>query len=117
MTSTNPELQGLIQELKKKSIEGNVSFWKKVAIDLEKPSRKRRIVNLTKLNKYAGNDVTLLVPGKVLGDGTLTQKVNIVAFTFSQSALDKIKESGSKALLIKDLLKEKTNHQHIKIIG
>ena len=37
MTSTNPELQGLIQELKKKSIEGNVSFWKKVAIDLEKP--------------------------------------------------------------------------------
>ena len=45
---TNPQLQDLIKELKKKSIEHKVKIWKRIADDLEKPVRQRRIINFYK---------------------------------------------------------------------
>ncbi len=50
--TTNVELKALIQGLKKKSHEHEVQIWRRIADDLARPSRQRRIVNLYKLNKY-----------------------------------------------------------------
>ena len=55
---TNLELRNLIEELRKKSREHEVNLWKRVAEDLEKPTRQRRIVNLYKINKYTSERVT-----------------------------------------------------------
>jgi large subunit ribosomal protein L18e len=113
---TNPLLQGLIQELKKKSVEHGVNIWKRVANDLEKPSRKRRIVNLYKINEYTKDDETVIVPGKVLSVGDLDHAVTVAAFSFSGAALDKINKKG-KAMLINDLIKESPKGKKIRIIG
>jgi large subunit ribosomal protein L18e len=113
---TNPLLQGLIQELKKKSIEHGVNIWKRVAIDLEKPTRKRRIVNLYKINKYTKDNETIIVPGKVLAVGDLDHAVTIAAFNFSGSAVEKINKVG-KALSINELIKESPKGKKIRILG
>jgi large subunit ribosomal protein L18e len=113
---TNPLLQGLIQELKKKSIEHGVNIWKRIAGDLERPSRKRRIINLYKINKYTKENETVIVPGKVLSVGDLDHPVTVAAFSFSGAAVDKINKKG-KAMSINDLIKESPKGKRIKIMG
>ncbi len=113
----NPQLQTLIVELKKASIKNDVNIWKRVATDLEGASSKRAIVNLTKIDKYAKEEETVLVPGKVLGMGILTKKITIAAYGFSGSALLKIKDSGSKIIPIEDLVKKNPKGTKVRILA
>jgi len=112
---TNPQLQGLIQELKKKSKDANL--WSRIAFELERPTRKRRVVNLARINRFTKDNETIIVPGKVLGSGPLNHKLTIAAFSFSQSALDKINQAQAKALSIEAFMKEDIKGKHVRIIG
>ena len=114
---TNPNLLGLITELKKQSIEKKIPLWKRIATDLERPTRNRRIVNLSKIDRYAKENETIIVPGKVLAGGALNQKLTIAAFKFSGSAKEKIEKSGSKIVQLSELLKEDPKGKKIRIIG
>ena len=82
---TNIHLKDLIRELNKLSSVENVKIWKAVAKDLSKPTRSKRVVNLFKINKLAKDNETIIVPGKVLGNGELNRKIVISAFNFSKS--------------------------------
>jgi len=113
----NEQLQMLIQELKKKSIEEKVKIWKRIASDLEKPTRNRRIVNLSKIDRYTKNNETIVVPGKVLGSGDLNKKITIAAYSFSEQAIDKIKEAKGKAIHIKDIMQSNPKGNKLRIIG
>ena len=115
--TTNPLLMELVSELKKRSIEQKVNIWKRIASDLEKPSRQRRIVNLSSIDKYTKENETIIVPGKVLGAGNLNHKLTISAFQFSESAKEKITKAGSTIAPLLELSKEKPDGKKIKIIG
>jgi len=114
---TNPILKELIRELKKASIEQDAAIWKRVATDLEKPTRNRRIVNLSKINRYTKENETIVVPGKVLGSGELDHKLHLSAYKFSESALEKLQKIGAKAIPLKELIKENPKGKKIRIIG
>jgi len=114
---TNPNLKGLIRELRRISSEKNVRLWKRVAFDLEKPTRQKRIINLSRINRYAKENETIVVPGKVLGSGLLNHKVTIAAYGFSNSALEKINKADSKAMKIEELMKESVKGKRIRIMG
>ena len=62
---SNIQLIKLVDELKKLSSQENVKVWKRIASDLEKPTRRRSAVNLYKINKYTKDEETVIVPGKV----------------------------------------------------
>lgn len=106
----------LISELKKLSIEQKVPLWKRIATELEKPTRNKRVVNLGRINRYAKQDETVLVPGKVLSAGELTQKVIVCAHRFSVEAQRKIQKKG-KTLTIKELMKQNPKAAKVRIIG
>jgi len=106
----------LISELNKKSREHEANIWKRIAEDLAKPTRQRRIVNLYKINKYTKDKETVIVPGKVLGVGEIEHSVVVAAFKFSGSALEKINKVG-KAITITELIKESPKGKRIRIIG
>ena len=110
------ELKALIHELKKKSYEHDVKIWQRIADDLARPSRQRRIVNLYKLNKYTKENETVVVPGKVLAVGDLDHNIIVAAFDFSGSALEKINKVG-KAISINELMQESPKGKRIRIIG
>ena len=110
---TNQELQKLIKELKKSSMENQAPIWKRIAIELEKPTRKRISVNLYHINKHVNDGDTIVVPGKVLATGDLTKQVKIAAWTFSEQAADKVKDK----LSIHELLKENPKGKNLRIIG
>ena len=72
---TNPNLIELINKLNKKSKTENAAIWKDVANRLGRSNRRTAEVNLSDIARYANADETVLVPGKVLSNGDLTEKV------------------------------------------
>jgi large subunit ribosomal protein L18e len=113
----NNQLTSLITELKKTSIKEDVKIWKRIASDLEKPTKSRRIVNLSRINRYVKNGEIIVVPGKVLSMGELDKKVTVAAYNFSGNAKDKIKQSGSSVITILDLIKTNPKGKKVRIIG
>ena len=113
----NAILQRLINELKKRSNEQDAGIWKRVAVDLEKPTRQRRVVNLSNLSRSTKEDEVIVVPGKVLGAGDLEHKLTISAFQFSDGAKKKLEKAGAKIVPLLELSKEKPNGKGIRIIG
>ncbi len=111
--STNIQLRKLISDLRK----SKKPIWKRIAEDLEKPRRIRRSVNLSRINRYSKEGETVVVPGKVLGDGILEKKVKIAAFQFSQSAKEKITGNGSSFMSISELLKNNPEGKGVRILG
>ncbi len=111
--SPNPELNSLIGDLKKLSLDKKAPLWKRIAKDLSKPTRQRRTVNISKINRVVKSKETIIVPGKVLGTGDLTQDITIAAFKFSESAKQKIKNP----LSIRELMKKHPDGKGIRIIG
>ncbi len=114
---TNQNLRKLIEDLNKLSSEKNIKLWKRIALDLGKPTRQRRVVNLSRINHYTKENDTIIVPGKVLGSGLLNHKLTIAAYSFSEGALEKINKANSKAITISDLMKENIKGRGVKIIG
>ena len=117
MTTTNTQLAELISDLKKASTLNKAELWKRVAYDLEKPTRQRRIVNLSKISRYSNEDEVILVPGKVLGSGALDKKITIAAYQFSEGAIDKIKEAKGTSIGIDELVKKNPKGNKVRIIG
>ena len=105
----------LIADLKQKAIEEKAKIWKRIASDLEKSSRKRRIVNLSRINRFTKANENVVVPGKVLGAGSLDHAVNIAAFNFSDQAKQKIIANKGKCLTISELMQQKP--KAVRILG
>jgi|SRR3989338_5333367 len=114
---SDPSLQRLIAELKQTAHAQEAPLWGRVAFDLEKPTRQRRAVNVYHIERFARDGEIVLVPGKVLGTGTLNRKVTVAAFTFSQQAAEKIAKTGGKALAIDDLLRENPKGKNVRVLG
>jgi len=110
---TNPHLKELIRELKTLSIKEKVNIWKAIAKELEKPARKRRKVNLYKINKFTKENETAIIPGKVLSLGHLDKKITVAAFQFSEAAKKKIHSTIS----INELMHKNPKGKNIRIIG
>jgi len=112
----NIQLAGLITELKKLSSQNKCMLWKRIALDLEKSTRRRRIVNVYKIDQHAVENETVIVPGKVLGVGELSKKVSVAAYTFSEEAYRKIQQRG-EALTIPELMQKNPKAKNVKILG
>ena len=114
---SNLQLKGLVEALKKQAREQNVQIWKRIALDLEKPTRQRRVVNLSKINRVAKENEAIIIPGKVLGTGELDHKITIAAFNFSKQATEKIVKSNSTFYSIYDYMQKNPQGKKTRIIG
>jgi len=109
-------MKSLIFNLLKLAKDKKTNIWKKLAEELSKPARSRRIANLSQIDRYSTNGEIVVIPGKVLGSGNLSHKLKIAAPAFSSSALKKIGDSGSLAISIEELLKENPKGTGVRII-
>jgi len=115
--STNPQLLNIIRLLRKKSIETEANIWRDVAKRLSVSRRRRVAVNLSRLNRYTKPKETVIVPGKVLGAGSLDHPLVVAAFTFSEQAKAKILKAKGKCLSIQELMKKNPKGTNVKIMG
>lgn len=117
MKKTNLTLRELVEVLHLYARRFNANIWASVAEELEKPSRRLRVVNVSKINRYTEPNDYVIVPGKVLGAGELDHPVTVAAFSFSKTAIDKITRAGGRVISIFKLLEERPTGSNVKIIG
>lgn len=106
----NPELLETILLAKKHEA------WRKVADILAYPRRKAVRLNLDLIDKESKEGDTIIIPGKVLGEGNLSKKLAIVAFSLSEEARKKLKEAKCSIMSIKDEIKKNPKAQGVKVL-
>ncbi|MEM0042420.1 MAG: 50S ribosomal protein L18e [Thermofilaceae archaeon] len=114
--STNVHLRRLIHYLRKKARENKAPIWRRVAELLERPARTRPVVNISKINRYTQDGDAVVIPGKVLGCGTLNHRVVVAAYTFSEKAREKIVAAGGEAITIPQLIERNPRGSGVRIL-
>jgi large subunit ribosomal protein L18e len=115
MSKTNPRLSSLIAELKSVSRTEDANVWSDVASRLEKPRRTHAEVNLGRIERYAQEDETVVVPGKVLGSGVLQKDVTVAAVDFSGTAEQKIDQVGD-AVSLEQAIENNPEGSQVRVI-
>ncbi|MFA5797738.1 MAG: 50S ribosomal protein L18e [Candidatus Woesearchaeota archaeon] len=112
----NRKLQELIASLKKQSIEQKVGVWKTIALELERPTRHQRAVNLSRIEKYAKDGEVIVVPGKLLGGGEITKKVTVIAHAYSKSTAQKMGKNAT-IISLEEAMKKYPKGNTLRIMG
>jgi large subunit ribosomal protein L18e len=115
MSKTNPRLTSLIGELQRTAREEDAGVWADIAGRLEKPRRTHAEVNLGRIERYAREDETVVVPGKVLGSGVLEKPVTVAAVDFSGTARTKIEQVGT-TMDIEEIVAENPDGSGVRVI-
>ncbi|NHI90607.1 MAG: 50S ribosomal protein L18e [Candidatus Thorarchaeota archaeon] len=113
---TDPNTRALINALQKTSAKHNVGIWKRVAELIARPARKRATVNVGKINRHTRAGDIIVVPGKVLGSGSLSHKVTVAALNASTSARTVIIGAGGSLISINELLTQIPKGKGVTII-
>lgn len=113
----NPNLVELISELEKKARENEAPIWRDVARRLESPSRNWAEVNVGKIARYAAENETIVVAGKVLGAGDIDKKVTIAAYRSSESSRKKVESAGGRVISLRALVEENPKGSNVRIMG
>ncbi len=114
---SNPNLVRLIDELLKASAMNDAPIWKDIAERLAKPKRLYAEVNVAKIQRFANEGETIVVPGKVLGGGRISKAVTVAALSFSETAKRKITEAGGKCITIKELVEINPSGSGVRIMA
>ena len=114
---TNEHTRKLIADLRKEGATQKAALWSRIAEDLELPTRKRRVVNLSRLSRFTKANETVIVPGKVLGSGMLEHSIIVAAFAFSGGAKERIEQAKGKCLTITELIKQNPKGKDVRILG
>ncbi len=113
----NPQLVELIRFLRRKANEVGARIWRDVAERLEKPRSRRAEVNVSRINRYTGPGDVVVVPGKVLGAGSIDHPVCVAAFAFSANARRKIEAAGGECISIRELVERNPRGSGVRIMG
>lgn len=113
---TNPLLAAFIRELRQRGHTEKIGFLQEMAGRLSTPERIRAEVNLGKIERFAKDGDTIVVPGKVLSAGEITKKVNVAALNFSAAAEEKILKAGGKAMQLQELVEKNPTGKNLKIL-
>ncbi len=113
---TNIVLRMTIRRLKSTANKYKAPIWRYVAEFLERPRRLRIEVNVSKISRYTSAGDVVVVPGKVLGAGSIDHPVTVAAIAFSAEAIRKITNAGGRVLHVLQLIEENPRGSNIKII-
>lgn len=114
---TNPVVNALIKDLRKKSWENKAPIWKDIARRFEKPLRNWSEVNVSHIARVVKSNEIIIVPGKLLGTGNIDIPVTVAAFSASEAAKVKITKAGGKIISIRDLMNSNPKGKGVRIIG
>jgi large subunit ribosomal protein L18e len=91
--------------------------WIKMAQFISAGKRNYPSINLGELDKKTTAGDTVLVLGKILSSGNLTKKIKIVALAISKGAREKLKETKSEFVHVRDEVTKNPKGEGIKVIN
>ena len=113
---TDPKKIVLISFLRGAANKNKTKIWSLLASEMSKSNRMRVAVNISRLNRVSSPGDTLLIPGKVLGTGSLNHRLNVAAESFSKTAQKKIRNAGGQCLTIEELVERNPTGSQVRMI-
>lgn len=117
MNMTNQLVLAMVKELRTASAKNKAPIWQRLAVLAQKPGIAQRIVNVKKINDVTKENDVVVVPGKVLGTGSISHKVTVCSFSISTSAAQKVLAAGGKIINYSDLISKFPTGKGVRIIG
>ena len=114
---SNSTLVKTILELKEASRKNEAPLWWSIANRLEGSSRNWPSVNVSKLEYNVNKNGKAIVPGKLMGTGIVTKKMTVAAYSFTDSAKEKIQSAGGKCLTYNEMIKATPKGTDVMVIG
>ena len=114
---TNQVAIRMAKDLKKASVKNDAPIWAKLAEYALKPSSARRDINLYRIGQITKDNDIVVFPGKVLGTGNIPHKITLFAFSISESAANKIIESGGKLTTYSNLIEKNPTGKGVVLLG
>ncbi|MDG6905807.1 MAG: 50S ribosomal protein L18e [Nitrososphaerota archaeon] len=105
------------KELQKLSKISKKQLWMNVSDRILSSRKNRASVNVADISRNTRDGSKIIVPGKVLGSGSINHKVTVAALSFSQGAKAKIVASGGKCLEIAEFAKSTREVKDVIILG
>lgn len=113
---TNPVLQDTIRACEEAGRRHDAAVWSRVADELQRGNRQQREVTVSHITRTVEDGETVVVPGKVVGRGTVEPSVTVAAFGFTDSARDAIEANG-EAVWIDELVEENPEGEGLRLLG
>ena len=107
----------MAKDLKKASAKNDAPIWAKLSQYALKPSIARKSINLYKIGQHTKDNDTVVFPGKVLGTGKLPHKITLCSFSISESAANKIIETGRKLISFSKLIEKNPTGKGVVLLG
>lgn len=114
---TNQVVVKMVKELKQASIKNDAPIWSKIAEMALKPTIAKRVVNLTKIDNVTNDSDVIVVPGKLLGTGSISHKLTVCSFSISTAAAKKILDAGGKIVSHSEIISKFPTGKGVRIIG
>ena len=114
---SNSSLVKTIMDLKEASRKNDAPLWRSIATRLEGSSRNWPSVNVSKLEYNINKNGKAIIPGKLMGTGILTKKMTVAAYSFTDSAKEKIQSAGGKCLTYNEMIKATPKGTDVMVIG
>ncbi len=114
---SNSSLVKTIMDLKEASRKNDAPLWRSIATRLEGSSRNWPSVNVSKLEYNINKNGKAVIPGKLMGTGIVTKKMTVAAYSFTDSAKEKIQSAGGKCLTYNEMIKATPKGTDVMVIG
>ena len=114
---SNSSLVKTIMDLKEASRKNDAPLWRSIATRLEGSSRNWPSVNISKLEYNINKNGKAIIPGKLMGTGIVTKKMTVAAYSFTDSAKEKIQSAGGKCLTYNEMIKAIPKGTDVMVIG
>lgn len=115
--TTDEARQRLIIKLKRQSRNPGGRIWRTLYNDLQTVRRDRPTVNVGDLQRLHSRGRMMVVPGKVLGDGIVVDKLDVAAVGFSTQARAKIEGKGGQCLTIEEFMEKNPTGKNARIVS
>ena len=113
----NTMIDNTIWTLRQAFKKSKAPIWRALEEELEGPRANRREVNVRRLAEITKAGEVIVVPGKVLGTGSLGHKLTVCAFSISEGAAKKVMTAGGKVVSFEDLIKKHPDGKGVRVIG
>lgn len=113
----NPELARVIIELQHAARSHRAPIWRAAAERLARPRHQTYPLNVGHLERLAGPQETVLVPGKLLAEGKLTKALTVGAVAYSSEARSKVQAAGGTTLTIPELVKSHPDGKGVRLLA
>lgn len=92
-------------------------IWRSLEEEFSGPRANRREINVGRMGAITKAGEVLVVPGKVLGTGSLGHKLTVCAYSVSEGAAKKIVSAGGRVISFEELVKKHPDGRGVRIIG